>query len=177
MARVFFKTETKSLISRFGFGLRQNFLRFYADSAGQRTETNSAGDGGFEWQTDLKQPVFADKSVFESQLLVFAPIFYSQADELDAFDAIAIAADPGRSEIGGYWQIPNASWRNRLITKLTKAISFDLYLELVYQKFDPATPVDVTLPADELIPVVDAGVRKGTQLRQTFTFGLSFDIL
>ena len=177
VARVFFKTDKKSLISRLGFGLRQNFLRYYADSAGTRTERNSAGDGGFEWQTDLKQPVFAEKSVFESQLLVFAPIFYSQGDELEQFDAIAIGQDPTRGEVAGYWRVPNATWRNRLVTKLTKAISFDLYLELVYQKFDPATPIDLSLPADELISNVDSGIRKAMQVRQTFTFGLSFDIL
>jgi hypothetical protein len=177
VARVFYKTDKKSLISRLGFGLRQSFVRFYADTVGTRTERNSAGDGGFEWQTDLKQPVFAEKSVFESQLLVFAPVFYSQSDELDEFDAIAKAADPGRGDIAGYWRVPNATWRNRLITKLTKAISFDLYLELVYQKFDPATPIDLSLPANELISTVDGGVRKATQIRQTFTFGLSFDIL
>ncbi len=177
MARVFYKTEKKSLVSRLGFGFRQNIGRFFVDSLGVDTETNTANDGGIEFQTDMKQPVFGEKSLFESQLLVFAPLFYSQASALEEFDAIAQGADPTRESVGDFWKSPNATWRNRLLTKLTKVVSFDLYVELVYQKFDPATRVDTSLPPGTLIPIVDSGVTKGVQIRQTFTFGLSLDVL
>jgi hypothetical protein len=177
VARVFHRTETRSLVSRLGFGFRQSFDKFFADSLGNQTETNEANDGGFEFQTDYKEPVFDGKSVFESQLLVFAPVFYSQSEDLEAFDQIALAADPTRDAVADYWRVPNATWRNRLVTKLSSIVSFNLYLELAYQKFDPATPVDTSQPASTLIPVVDSGIRKGVQIRQTFTFGLSFDVL
>jgi hypothetical protein len=177
VARVFQKTEDRELISRAGFGFRQNVARTFTDATGDETESFTTNDGGFEWQTDAKYPLAEGKIQYKSQLLVFVPVFYSQSSDLEDFDAIALAVDPARGEVADYWRAPDVNFQNTFDAKITEWLSVNLFLQWVYDKFDAATNVDTTLAAPQLIAEVDGGVRKGGQFKQTLALALSYRFL
>ncbi|MGQ0720100.1 MAG: DUF3078 domain-containing protein [Candidatus Eiseniibacteriota bacterium] len=177
VARVFQKTETSELISRAGFGFRQNIARTFTDATGDETESFSTNDGGFEWQTDAKAPLAGGKIQYKGQLLVFVPVFYSQSGDLEDFDAIALGADPGREEVADFWRIPDVNFQNTFDAKITEWLSVNLYLQWIYDKFDAATNVDTSVAAPQLIAEVDGGIRKGGQFKQTLALALSYRFL
>jgi Protein of unknown function (DUF3078) len=184
IARVFEKTEERELISRVGLALRQNIGRSFVGGfdpitmepiAGLDidTETSVGNDGGFEWQTDMKWPILEDRVLYKGQLLVYVPVFYSQADELEDFDRFALATDPTRDEIADFWQYPDVNFQNGFTTQITKVLSVDLFLQWIYNRFDEATQV----PSPEEMPqlvLVDRGVRKAGQFKQVLSIALSY---
>ena len=131
-------------------------------------------DGGFEWQTDMKWPLLEEQRLlYKGQLLVYVPVFYSQSDELEDFDRFALAEDPTREEIAGFWQYPDVNFQNGFTTQITKVVSVDLYLQWIYNRFDEATEV---APSDEMpnVVLVDRGVRKAGQFKQVLSIALSY---
>jgi hypothetical protein len=177
VARVFQKTEDRELISRAGFGFRQNIARTFADATGDATDTFTTNDGGFEWQTDAKYPMAAGKIQYKSQLLVFVPVFYSQSGDLEDFDTAALLTDPSREAVADFWRVPDVNFQNTFDAKLTEWLSVNLYLQWIYDKFDAATNVDTSLPAAQLIAEVDGGIRKSGQFKQTLALALSYRFL
>jgi hypothetical protein len=177
LARVFQKTEDRELISRAGFGFRQNVARTFIDVTGDETESATTNDGGFEWQTDAKYPLVGGKIQYKSQLLVFVPVFYSQSDELEDFDAIVRVVDPAREEIADFWKVPDVNFQNTLDAKITEWLSVNLYAQWIYDKFDAATSVDPTVAPNALISTVDAGIRKSGQFKETLALAVSFRFL
>jgi hypothetical protein len=173
LARVFEKADDRELISRAGFGFRQNIGRTFTDATGDATESSTTNDGGFEWQTDAKYPLAGGKIQYKSQLLVFVPVFYSQSDELTDFDVAALAADPTREAVADFWKTPDVNFQNTFDAKITEWLSVNLYLQWIYDKFDAATRVDpASLPA-----AVDAGIRKSGQFKETLALAVSYRFL
>ena len=91
VARVLEKTEDSEIITRIGFGFRQTFAQTFGTSTQEKVRFTS-NDGGFEWQTGVTQPLLDKKVLYKGQLLIYAAIFYSNADDLESFDAQAITA-------------------------------------------------------------------------------------
>ncbi|MFN0151357.1 MAG: DUF3078 domain-containing protein [bacterium] len=174
VARVFEKTEDREFISRFGFGFRQIGGRSFVDSTAEETQSSWTNDGGFEWQTDMTRPVLEKRVLYKGKLLVYLPIFYSKSGDLDDFDAAAIAFDPSREEVGNFWQSPDVNFQNTFTAKITKYLNVDLYLQWVYDRYDEATPVDLSRETGALIAQVDRGVRKRGQFKQVLSLGLSY---
>jgi len=174
VARIIEKTEDREFITRVGFGFRQIMNRAFVDSTADETETNWSNDGGFEWQTDMTRPLFEKRVVYKGKLLVYLPVFYSKSGDLDDFDAAARAFDPTREEVGNFWQSPDVNFQNAFTAKITKYLNVDLYLQWVYDRYDEATPVDLTLEPEALIAQVDRGIRRAGQFKQVLSLGLSF---
>jgi hypothetical protein len=174
VARVLEKTEEKELIMRVGFGLRESFARTYVDSLAEETTSFTTTDGGFEWQTDATYPLLDKKVLYRGKLLIFLPLFYNQSTDLEDFDAEALLADPGREAVADFWKAPDVNFQNTFSAGITEWLSVNLYLQLVYDKFDAATDVDNTLPLASRIQEIDGGIRKAGQFKQTLALGLTY---
>jgi hypothetical protein len=177
MAHVFDKSETRELITRLGVGVRQTFAKSFIDPVTRETANFTANDGGFEWETTAKQPISGGKITYRSRLLVFAPLFYSSASALEDYDAAVTAIDPTHTLVADYWRVPDVDWTNAFSTQVTKAISVDLFLELLYDKFDTAANVDNSLPLDTVLrPEIERNIRRAGQFKQTLALGITTTI-
>jgi len=173
IAKVFHKSETREFITRVGVGMRQTFGKTIVSTPPQVTASYTSNDGGFEWYTTVKQPLASGRILYRGDLLVFAPVFYSGDDALSAYDAAQSALDPGHRPVADYWRTPDVNWRNTFSSKITKVISVDLYLQLLYDKFDTATNVDIADQV-ELDDEVQRNVRRAGQFKQTLSLGFNF---
>jgi hypothetical protein len=176
LARVFKKSEYSEVMSRIGLGARQTFGKeFIDDGASKRSFTTN--DGGLEWFSSAKLPlVDSTRVVYNGRLLVFAPAFYSQSEELEQFDQAALAADPGHEPVADFWQVPDVDWQNEVVARISKVINVNLLVHMVYDKYDANTNVAGERPVDELVPLVNGAIRKSAQWRQTLALGLTYQI-
>jgi hypothetical protein len=173
IARMLKKTDDAELLTRIGFGLRQTLGRSFVPSTLQKSSFTS-NDGGFEWQTDVTQPVMDKKVLYKGQVLVFLPIFYSKNDDLKQFDALAIAAAPGREAVADFWKSPDVNFQNTFSAAITKLLSVNLFAQLVYDKFDSAANVDPSRAVADQIVEIDRNVRKAGQFKETLALALSY---
>lgn len=176
IARVLEKTEDSEVITRLGFGFRQNFAKAFIDEAGDVTKSFSTNDGGLDWTTDAKYPLFEKRILYTGKLTVFLPVFYSQSSNLEEFDVIAMAVDPTREATADFWRSPDISFQNSFTAQITKIISVNLFVHFVYDKFDAATNVDTALDPALLIREVDGSIRKAGQFKQTLSLGLTYQL-
>ncbi len=174
IARVFQKTDERELISRLGFGFRETYARAIVDPATREKESFNSNDGGFEWQTQATQPMLQKKVLYKGKLLVFAPVFYSKSSDLKAFDAAARALDPTRESVKDFWRTPDVNFQNQFTTQITKLLAVNLIVQFVYDKYDQATNVDPKLALADRVALVDRGVRKAGQLRQTLALAFTY---
>jgi hypothetical protein len=179
LARVFEKTETTELISRVGFGFRQTLAKSFTDDTGATdgTESVTTNDGGFEFQTNATYPLAGGKIQYKGEILVFLPLFYSQSDELEEYDALALAADASHEAVADFWKSPDVNFQNTFDAKLTSWLSVNLYAQLIYDKFDASTEVDPMLPLAGVDSKVRSGIRKSGQFKQTLALALSYRFL
>lgn len=177
LARVFSKTENSELIGRVGFGFRETHGRVFADSTGDKISSFWTTDGGLELQFTSTQPLLDKRVLYQGKLLFFYPLFYSSSGALQDFDELALAVDPTRAPVADYWQTVDINFQNTFTTQITKVLTVNLYMQLVYDKFDAATNVDTSIPIDMLVREVDGGVRKAVQLKQTLALGLTFKLI
>ncbi|MDX1390707.1 MAG: hypothetical protein R3344_16070, partial [Acidobacteriota bacterium] len=170
-AREFLMDEERSreLVTRVGFGFVQNVSRHFPDPASDQTESQTTNEGGFEWQTDALWAWANGRLLYRGQLLVFVPVAFSEADALKEFDEIAIAADPGREQIQDFWKVPTVNFQNTFDAKVTEWLALNLFVQLIYEKFDRTTVIDPAAPE-----VVDAGIRKAGQFKQTLAVSLTY---
>ena len=176
VARVLIKEDSREWITRVGFSVRETFGRAFADSLGASTTSSTSIDGGIEWLSTVDQPLLGKRVLYKGRLLVFVPLFFDQSGDLEDFDRLALAAMPGREEIAGFWKAPNVNFQNTFTAPITKNLNVNLFVQWVYLKFDQSIDVDTGKPIAELIPIVDAGIRKAGQLKQTLAIGLTYTL-
>jgi hypothetical protein len=176
LAHAFIKTPEREFITRAGVSFREIFARSFADTAGTRLNNFTNVDGGFEWLTTATQPMLEKRVVYKGRLLVFFPVYYSGSDELKKFDEAAIAADPTREEVQDFWKAPEVNFQNTFTSAITKYINVNLYVQIFYQKIERSIDVDLSRPIDQVVPVVDRGVRKAGQFKQTLALGLTYTL-
>jgi hypothetical protein len=174
VARVFLKSEDRELISRLGVGLRETSARAIVDPVTLRKESFRTTDGGIEWQTQATQPMLEKKVLYKGKLLVFLPVYYNKQDDLKTFDLEARAADPARAPVKDYWRAPDVNLQNQFTTQITKLLAVSLVVHFVYDKYDQATNATTTLPIADRIALVDRGVRKAGQFRETLALSFTY---
>lgn len=174
LAKVFKKTETRELISRLGVGMRQTVGKSFLPGPPVTKQSFSANDGGFEWYTNVKEPLAGGRITYRGDLLVFAPLFYSKSSDLELYDAQAADSFATHRNVQDDWKVPDVNWRNWFSSKITKVITVDLFVQLVYDKFDTAANLD---PANGF-PAVDSEVRRNSRLAGQFkqTLALGFTL-
>jgi len=115
LAHAFLEEEGKNLVTRAGFGLRQNRNAF----ASGKEWTH---DGGLEWVTDWRFAGVEEKTVYLSKLTVYKALFFSESDTVEG--------TPQEDD----WKSPDVDWENTFTNKLTEWLSLDIYFQWVYDK-------------------------------------------
>jgi len=175
-ARVLIKTDEREWITRVGMSFREVLSRAFADTIGDATRSFTTVDGGVEWLTTVTQPLLHKKVLYKGRLLAFLPLFFDKSSDLETFDVLALQAMPGRESVKDFWKAPNVNFQNTFTAPITKNLNVNLSVQWVYEKFDQSTNLDLDKPIAELIPVVDAGIRKAGQFKQTLAIGLTYTL-
>lgn len=174
LAKVFRKSATREFITRVGVGARQTIGKTIVQQSPEVTDSYSSNDGGFEWYTTMLEPLAGGRIVYRGDLLVFAPLFYSGSDALDSYDAAVTALDPTHREVAVYWRTPDVNWRNSFTSQITKVIAVNLYMQLIYDKFDSAANVDLADPTEQH-DEIQRNIRRAGQFKQTLSLALTFN--
>lgn len=176
VARVLIKEDSREWITRIGLSLRETFSRAFADSLGESTESSTSIDGGIEWLSTVDQPLVEKRILYKGRLLVFVPLFFDRSGDLEDFDRLALAARPGREAVADFWKAPNVNFQNTFTAPITNNLNVNLFVQWVYLKFDQSIDVNTARPIAELIPIVDAGIRKAGQFKQTLAIGVTYTL-
>jgi len=112
VARAFYDTETRSLITRVGFGFRQQVQRFHGIDPSVRKEVTN--DGGFEWKTIGRWT--HGPTELKTDLDLFQAVYFSESD-LDTANR---------------WKQVDVRWQNSMTTKIYEMVSFNLFVDFIY---------------------------------------------
>jgi hypothetical protein len=166
--------EDQSMLVRVGFTARENYRRFFTDPSASQTFSETSWDVGAEFVAEFMK-VLDERVVYESRLSVYQPFNWSQNKVFDALGPDSLMAYGLSPDMAEYATTVDIDWQNTLTSKVTKFISFNLYFELLYDKYD-----------NSVVPIVDdtgmltnaeavgKSVRKKGQFKQTIGVGLSF---
>ncbi|MCC6349404.1 MAG: DUF3078 domain-containing protein [Candidatus Eisenbacteria bacterium] len=176
IARVLRKSADSEAITRLGFGLRQAIGRTLTAGPPIGKERYTTLDGGLEWQTSVKQPILQKKVLWTGSLLVFQPLFFSDASDLKAFDAEARAAVPAHENVAGYWRTADLGAQSLFSAQITRSLGVELFAQWVYDKFDNATNVDPSSPLAVRTAEISRSVRKAGQFKETLALALKYQI-
>ncbi|HXS10360.1 MAG TPA: DUF3078 domain-containing protein [Candidatus Krumholzibacteria bacterium] len=176
VARKFVDLEDHQFLGRFGFTARENYRRFFVGATGEETTSQNAWDSGAELVLDYMR-AFNPQFSYTSRFSVYQPFSWSKNDALDALSADSLDAAGLDRDIKDYPTVADIDWQNTFSAKVTKVIAVQLYVELLYDKYDN-TIVPVLDDAGSLTnPVaVDFAVRKKGQYKQTLGIGLVWAI-
>lgn len=175
LARVLRKTDDAELITRAGFGFRQAYGRTLVAGTPVEEQGYSTNDGGFEWQTSVKQPVLEKKVLWTGSLLVFQPVFFTGSRDLEAYDDEArVAFGAGHENVAGFWRTTDLSAQSTFSAQITKSLGVELFAQWVYDKFDNATNVDASQPLAVRDAEIRRNVRKAGQFKETLALALKY---
>lgn len=169
-------TPTRTLFAaRLAVGFRQMSRKQYVTpfpvDTSQRTTTN---DGGLDLTMDWITPL-SSRLRYESSLIVYQPVFYSEKSNLNDISAEDQAAFGIPSDVGDYGLVTDVSWQNVFVSEVTKFITVNLFVQWVYDKYDnsvaPVFNDDGSLANG---PVVSQAIRKAGQFKQTLALGLQY---
>jgi hypothetical protein len=121
IARVFIEEESRNLISRLGFVLKQTFDRDVAGLDGGR-ETVTSNYGGVEFVSDFTTPLAKEQITFTSRLSLFQSILYSKAEELEGVPE------------EDYWKSLDVDWESIVSANITNYLMVNFYMQLLYDK-------------------------------------------
>ena len=180
VARMILDEEDRSLLTRFGFTLRNNYRKFYVsmDPTDTSTKGESEMDGGLEWTTDYKTKILSDQIAWTSKFNVYKPFFYSGKDVFDDLTDDEYTAAGLNPETGDYSLATELDWENIFTAQLTSILSVNLYTQWVYDKYDNSVAPKV----DENGTLTNAGdvtaaIRKAGQFKQTLAVGVTYRFL
>ncbi len=177
IARKVMDQEDQQMLVRLGGTARETYRRFYAsaDPADKTTETATAWDAGAELVVDYKK-VLSEQLTYTSRLSVYQPFTWSKQEIFDGIPADSLAAAGLATDISDFTTVADVDWQNTFSAQVTKIISVQLYVELLYDKYDNSV-APVLDDAGDLANAgaVGAAVRKKGQLKQTLGIGLTYN--
>jgi len=178
IARQFYKTENRELLSRVGFAVRQNSRRFFVAETGRETESETTSDGGLEWVTDQKMKLLSDRIAWTSKLTLNQPLFYSGQEDLDALRPDSLIAHGVDPDIADFPKTVDIDFENIFTNQISKLLSVNLYTRLVYDKYDNSVKPMPGLAGEPANPeALRMAVRKSGQFKQTLTVGVTYRFL
>jgi hypothetical protein len=171
VARKFVDLENHQFLGRFGITARETYRRFFESATSDETFSSSAWDAGAELVLDYMR-AFNPSLTYTSRFSVYQPFTWSKTNEFDEMGADSIAAAGLDADIADYTTTVDIDWQNTLSARITKVIAVQLYVQLLYDKYDNTiVPVvengSLTNPA-----AVDFAVRKKGQFKETLGIGL-----
>ena len=175
IARVLRKTADAELITRVGFGFRQAFGRTFVAGPPVAKESFSTNDGGFEWQTSVKQPILEKKVLWTGSLLVFQPVFFSGSGDLETYDDEArVAFGAGHENVADFWRTADLGAQSTFSAQITKSLGVELFAQWVYDKFDNAANVDSAQPLAVRDAEIRRNIRRAGQFKETLALALKY---
>ena len=172
--------EDRSLLSRVGFSFRQSARKLFATppEEGDRTNTETANDGGVEWITDYKTKILEDRVSWTSKLGFYQPVFYSGTDEFESLTEKQLAAAGLDPDVKDFTTTLDVDWENIFSSQITKVLSVGLYVKWIYDKYDNTVPPVLTEDGElGNAGDVKAAIRKSGQFKQTLSVGLTYRFL
>ncbi len=174
IAHKFLDYEQHQLLLRAGFTARENYRRFFASDTGNNTNSETSWDVGAEAIVNYKK-VFDDRLTYDSRLSVYQPFNWSKNkvfEDLGPDSLVAAGLSPNMTD---YATTVDVDWQNTFTTKVTKFVSFNFYVELLYDKYDntvvPTVDDNGSLTNAD---AVGASVRKKGQFKQTLGIGITY---
>ena len=171
--------EDQRLLVRFGGAIRQSIRQQYVfdDPTDDTAQTETAFDGGLEFVVDYEDQYFDDSLAWSSKLTLYQPLFYSAKDELEDLDftqpgIVAAGVDP---DVADYTTTLDVDWENVFTGQVNEYLSVNLYVRLVYDKYD--TSVEPLIDDDGTLTNAEAvaqAIRKAGQFKQTLALGLTY---
>jgi len=172
IARKFVDREDHQFLARFGVTARETRRSFFVDITGDQTASQNAWDSGAELVLDYMR-AFNPQLSYTSRFSVYQPFNWSKSNVFDELGADSLAAAGLDKNIADYTTTADIDWQNTISARVTKVIAVQLYVELLYDKYDN-TIVPVVDDAGSLTNpgAVDFAVRKKGQYKQTLGIGL-----
>jgi hypothetical protein len=119
--KIWHRPEKDELISRLGLAIRELISEDIPDPDVDKTETNTATDGGFESVTDFSI-IFSERVGLLSKLSLFKALFNSRKDDLKGLPE------------EDYWKAVDVNLENTLTVSVAKYLQVSLYTQLQYDK-------------------------------------------
>ncbi len=176
IARKFIDYEDHQLLARFGVSAREMHRSFYTAPTGDETSGESSWDSGAELVLDYTR-TFNPQFSYTSRLSAYQPFNWSKNEVFESLSSDSLDAAGLDRDIKDYTTTADIDWQNTFSAKVTKIIAVQLYVELLYDKYDN-TVVPIVDDSGTLTNpgAVDAAVRKAGQFKQTLGIGLVWTI-
>ena len=178
VARKFVDFEDHQFLARLGATAREMRRSFYLEPVGDATDSESSWDAGAELVLDYMR-AFNPNLTYTSRLSVYQPFTWSKTDVFDELGADSLAAAGLDADIVDYTTTADIDWQNTISAKITKVISVQLYVELLYDKYDNTIVpiVDETTGSLTNPGAVQFAVRKKGQFKETLGIGLAWKFM
>lgn len=174
IARKFYDTESNQFLVRLGATARESYRRFYASDTGDDTFSETSWDAGAELIVDHRLE-FNERVSYASRLSVYKPFTWSKNEVFEALGPDSLTAAGLSPDIADYATTADIDFQVSLTTKVTKFISFNFFVEWLYDKYDntvvPIVDDNGSLTNPE---AVSYSVRKKGQFKQTLGIGLTY---
>lgn len=172
VARTFVDDDRQKLGARFGVTAREMTRRFFSAPTGDETFRESSWDSGAELVIDHVIE-FGPNVHYVSRTSFYQPFNWSKSGVFDELGADSLSAARLDTDIADYATTIDIDYQATITAKVAKALSVQLFLEFLYDKYDN-TIVPVVDDAGSLTNpgAVDYAVRKKGQFRETLGVGL-----
>jgi len=117
VARAFWNTQQRQLVSRLGIAMRENIDRLAPAAGTSGFDTDTSVDGGLEWFTNWGLAA-GKRTIYKAELRVFKALATSENDAVKR----------------RHWTAPDVDWQNTLSNRVTDWLAFNLFWQLRYDK-------------------------------------------
>jgi len=179
ISRTLIENDTRSLMLRAGFALKQSVrdIYVYDDSvvpAIDGVQSESTSNGGLEAVCDYKSTYFDGGVDYVGQLRFYQPFFDSNKSDIEDLDPTALTSVGLDADLADYTTQFDIDFKNTFTTNITKALNVELTVRWVYDKYDSTVPVLADAAGNvENAEAVQNATRKAGQLKQTMSIGLA----
>lgn len=122
IARKLYEKDKDQIISRLGFAVRQILKNVIIDEELNTTDSTLT-DGGIEWVSDANLTLH-ENIHYTGKLTLFKALFFSEKDAVDSLTLLPIDD----------WKVIDVNWENIISAKVTKLITVNFYLQVLYDK-------------------------------------------
>ncbi len=119
--RKFYEKDKDFITSRLGLGIRQIITKYISDTVLLTTESETSSDAGIESVTEADLPLHKNIR-YNGKLSLFKALAYSKSDDVKGTPA------------ENYWKAVDVNLENSFNAAITKIMTVNLYLQLLYDK-------------------------------------------
>lgn len=121
VTRTFYKKDKKLVVSRLGFAIRQTITKTITDTIALTHELLTTNNRGIESVSEVDLPLHKHVR-YNGKLSLFKSLYDSKSYDLKG------------TEFENDWKAVELNFENGFIGKVTKHITFNLYLQFLYDK-------------------------------------------